>query len=205
MKKLFMTTAIASALALTAGTALAAATVGQPAPTFSAVDVHGKTVSLADFKGKHVVLEWTNPSCPFVVKHYDSGNMQGTQKQATDQGVVWLTINSTAEGSSDFKKPADLHAWMQKHQAPVTATLMDVDGKVGRAFGARTTPHMYIINPTGMLVYAGAIDSIRSANPADIPRATNHVKAALAETLAGKPVTVASTQPYGCSIKYADG
>lgn len=205
MKKLFMTTAIAAATALSAGTALAAASVGQPAPTFSAVDVHGKTVSLADFKGKHVVLEWTNPGCPFVVKHYNSGNMQGTQKAATEQGVVWLTINSTAEGSTDFKKPADLNAWMQNHKAPVTATLMDVDGKVGRAFGARTTPHMYIINPTGTLVYAGAIDSIPSANAADIPKATNHVKAALAETLAGKPVSVASTRPYGCSIKYADG
>lgn len=205
MKKLFMTTAIAAATALAAGTALAAATVGQPAPAFSAVDVHGKTVSLADFRGKHVVLEWTNPGCPFVVKHYNSGNMQGTQKAATEQGVVWLTINSTAEGNTDFKTPVDLNAWMQNHKAPVTATLMDVDGKVGRAFGARTTPHMYIINPTGTLVYAGAIDSIPSANAADIPRATNHVKAALAETLAGRPVTVASTRPYGCSIKYADG
>jgi peroxiredoxin len=194
-----------SALALAASTALAAATVGQPAPAFSATDVSGKTVSLADFKGKHVVLEWVNPGCPFVVKHYNSGNMQGTQKEAQDKGVVWLAINSTAQESGDFKKPADLAAWMNQHKAPVTATLMDADGKVGRAYGARTTPHMYIIDPAGMVVYTGAIDSIPSANPADIPKATNHVKAALAETLAGKAVSVASTRPYGCSVKYSSG
>jgi hypothetical protein len=205
MPKFLTLTALASAAAFAAGSAFAAATVGQPAPAFTAVDVNGKTVSLADFKGRHVVLEWTNPGCPFVVKHYDSGNMQGTQRQATGQGVVWLTLNSTAEGTKDYLRPADLDAWMRRHQAPVTATLMDADGKVGRAYGARTTPHMYIVNPAGTLVYAGAIDSIPNANAADIPRATNHVKAALAESLAGKPVTVAVTRPYGCSIKYADG
>jgi peroxiredoxin len=201
MKHLF----VATALALAAGTALAAATVGQPAPAFTATDVNGKTVSLADFKGKHVVLEWVNPGCPFVVKHYATQNMQGTQKEATGKGVVWLAVNSTAVGTTDYRKPADMAAWMTQQAAPVTATLMDADGKVGRAYGARTTPHMYIIDPQGKVVYTGAIDSIPSSNRDDIARATNHVKAALAETLAGKAVTVASTRPYGCSVKYADG
>jgi peroxiredoxin len=199
MKKIL----VATTLALAAAGALASAVVGQPAPAFSAVDTAGKTVSLADFKGRHVVLEWVNPGCPFVQKHYGAGNMQATQKEATAGGVAWLAVNSTAEGASDYRKPADMAAWMQQHKAAATATLMDVDGKVGRAYGARTTPHMYVIDPKGVLVYAGAIDSKPTANPADIPGATNHVKAALAETLAGKPVTVASTRPYGCTIKYS--
>lgn len=195
---------IASALALASSLAFAA-TVGQPAPAFSAVDTSGKTVSLADFKGKHVVLEWVNPGCPFVQKHYKPGNMQGLQKDYTAKGVVWLTISSTEPGASDYKKPADLAAWMKAGNAAATHTLMDDDGKVGKAYGARTTPHMYIINPVGTLVYAGAIDSNRSANPADIPGATNYVRQALDELLAGKPVSVSSTQPYGCSVKYSSG
>lgn len=199
MKKIL----VATTLALAAAGALASAVVGQPAPAFSAVDTAGKTVSLADFKGRHVVLEWVNPGCPFVQKHYGAGNMQATQREATAGGVAWLAVNSTAEGASDYRKPADMAAWMQQHKAAATATLMDVDGKVGRAYGARTTPHMYVIDPKGVLVYAGAIDSKPTANPADIPGATNHVKAALAETLAGKPVTLASTRPYGCTIKYS--
>lgn len=196
---------VATTLALAAAGAIAAATVGQPAPAFTAVDTAGKAVSLADFKGKHVVLEWVNPGCPFVVKHYNSANMQGTQKEAAAKGVVWLAINSTAPDATDFKAPAAMAQWMQGHKAAATATLMDADGKVGKAYGARTTPHMYIINPAGTLVYAGAIDSKPSSNPADIPSATNHVNAALAETLAGKPVTMASTKPYGCSVKYSSG
>ena len=193
----------ASALSLAAGTALAVASVGQPAPAFSATDLNGKTVSLADFKGKHVVLEWVNPGCPYVVKHYGSANMQGTQKEATAKGVVWLAINSTAVDHQDYRAPAALSQWMQGHKAAATATLMDVDGKVGRAYGARTTPHMYIVNPAGTLVYAGGVDNKPSSNPADIPSATNHVKVALAETLAGKPVSQPTTRPYGCSVKYA--
>lgn len=190
---------------LATGGALAAASVGQPAPAFSAVDTQGKTVSLADFKGRHVVLEWVNPGCPFVRKHYDSANMQDTQKMATAKGVTWLTINSTATEASDYMAPAELQSWMQKHQAAASATLMDADGKIGRAYGARTTPHMYVIDPAGKLVYAGAIDSKPTANPADIKTATNHVAKALDEALAGKPVTTASTQAYGCSIKYSSG
>ena len=190
-------------LALLSAAAFSAATVGQPAPVFSALDTAGKTVSLADFKGQHVVLEWVNPGCPFVVKHYGSQNMQGTQKVATGKGVVWLTINSTAAEHADYLKPAALAQWMQGHKAAASATLMDSDGSVGKAYGARTTPHMYLIDPKGLLVYAGAIDSKATANRADISTATNHVKAALADTLAGKTVAVASTPPYGCSVKYS--
>ena len=150
---------VATLLACAASAALAAATVGQPAPTFTATDTSGKTVSLADFKGKHVVLEWVNPGCPYVVKHYSSANMQGTQKDATAKGVVWLSINSTATEHGDYRAPAAMAQWMQSQKAAATATLMDADGKVGRAYGARTTPHMYIVDPKGTLVYAGAIDS----------------------------------------------
>ncbi len=194
---------LATALALATSAVFAAATVGQPAPAFTATDASGKTVSLADFKGKHVVLEWVNPGCPFVVKHYSSGNMQGTQKEATAKGVVWLAVNSTAADAGDYKKPADMTQWMQGQKAAATATLMDADGKIGKAYGARTTPHMYIVDPQGKLVYAGAIDDKPSTNVADIAKATNHVKVALNETLAGKAVSVASTQAYGCSVKYS--
>lgn len=190
-------------LGFAATSAMAVATVGQPAPAFTVSDATGKAVSLADFKGKHVVLEWVNPGCPFVVKHYSSANMQGTQKEATAKGVVWLAVSSTAPDASDYKKPAELASWMQGQKAAATATLMDDDGKVGKAYGARTTPHMYIVDPAGTLVYAGGIDDKPSSRASDIPTSKNYVKAALAETLAGKPVTQASTKPYGCSVKYS--
>jgi peroxiredoxin len=192
-----------AALALAASAAFANATVGQPAPAFTALDTSGKAVSLADFNGRHVVLEWVNPGCPYVVKHYGSGNMQGTQREAVAKGVVWLSVNSTAADSRDFRKPADMAAWMQQQKAAATATLMDAEGKVGRAYGARTTPHLYIIDPAGKLVYAGAIDSNPSSRQADIATATNHVKVALSESLAGKPVSTPVTRPYGCSVKYS--
>ena len=183
----------------------APAVVGQPAPAFTATDLSGKPVSLAEFKGKTVVLEWVNPGCPYVRKHYDSANMQGTQREAAAKGVVWLALNSTAQDHSDYKAPAAMAAWMSSQKAAASATLMDADGKVGRAYGARTTPHMYIIDPRGTLVYAGAIDNKPTANPADVATAINHVKVALAESLAGKPVSVAQTRAYGCSVKYASG
>ena len=173
----------AAALALASSAALAAATVGQPAPAFTAQDATGKTVSLADFKGKHVVLEWVNPGCPYVVKHYGSANMQGTQKEATAKGVVWLSVNSTAAEHGDYKAPADMAQWMQQQSAAPTATLIDADGKVGRAYGARTTPHLYIVDPKGLLVYAGGIDNKPTVNPADVATATNPVKVALAAAL----------------------
>ena len=197
MKMLLVT----AALALAANTAVA--TVGQPAPAFTVQDSSGKPVSLADFKGKHVVLEWVNPGCPYVVKHYGSNNMQGTQKDAAVKGVVWLAVNSTSAEHGDYKAPAAMAQWMQQHRAAASATLMDTDGKVGRAYGARTTPHLYIVDPKGLLVYAGGIDNKPSTNPADIPGATNHVKVALGEALAGKAISQATTRPYGCSVKYS--
>lgn len=189
-----------SALAFAAGAQ--AATVGQPAPDFTLKDATGKTVKLSDYKGKHVVLEWTNPGCPFVQKHYNSGNMPATQKDATGKGVVWLAINSTEKASRDYLEPAKLVAWKQERKSAPSAVLMDEEGTVGKSYGARTTPHMYIVSPQGQLIYAGGIDSIPSASAADIAKATNYVKTGLSEALAGKPITAASTQPYGCSIKY---
>lgn len=202
--KSLRTTAAAAAVAL-AGSAWAAASVGQPAPAFTAQDATGKTVSLADFKGKPVVLEWVNPGCPFVRKHYDSANMQGTQKEALAQGAVWLAINSTATDSRDYLSPVAMAQWMRQQGAGATATLMDTDGRIGRAYGARVTPHMYIIDAQGMLAYAGAIDSIPTSRAADVDKATNHVKQALAEVVAGKPVSTPTTRAYGCTIKYSDG
>ena len=195
-------TAFAAGL-VAASAAFAQAVVGQPAPAFSAVDAAGKTVSLADYKGKHVVLEWVNPGCPYVQKHYNSGNMPATQKAAVAKGVAWLTISSTAKDAGDYRPPAALASWIHGKQGAPTATLMDDEGKVGRAYGARTTPHMYLIDPQGRLVYAGAIDSKATANPADIATATNYVNQAIAEATAGKPVSQATTRAYGCSIKYA--
>ncbi len=193
------------AFAPTAWAQNAAATVGQQAPAFTATDLSGKTVSLADYKGKTVVLEWMNPGCPYVRKHYDSGNLPATQREAAAQGVVWLAINSTAKAHEDYLAPNALGAWMGQRKAVPTATLMDEPGTVGRAYGARTTPHMYIVDAKGVLVYAGAIDNKPSANPADIPGATNHVKVALADLKAGRPVSAPITRPYGCSVKYASG
>ena len=179
----------------------ASATVGQPAPDFKAADTTGKTRQLSDYKGKLVVLEWTNPGCPFVQKHY-SGNMQSLQKEFTGKGVVWLAINSTETGSGDYLAPARLAGWMGEKQAAASATLMDESGQIGQLYGAKTTPHMYIVNPQGQLVYAGAIDSIPSARVDDIKTATNYVRQGLNEALGGKAISVASSRAYGCSIKY---
>lgn len=190
---------------LGANAGAATATVGQPAPAFKAVDAAGKAVSLSDFKGKTVVLEWVNPECPYVRKHYDSANMQATQKAATAQGVVWLAVNSTHASHGDHKQPAEMLAWMQQRSAAPTATLMDGDGRIGRAYGARTTPHLYIVDAAGRLVYAGGIDDKPSANPADVKTAKNFVVAALAELRAGKPISQPVTRAYGCSVKYIDG
>jgi hypothetical protein len=201
--KTWIVSALFPAVLLAAAGAWAQAVVGQPAPAFSAKDLQGRPVALADFKGRHVVLEWVNPGCPFVQKHYDSGNMPATQKSAVDKGVVWLSVSSTARDARDYRPPADLAAWLKGRQAVPTATLDDADGKIGRAYGARTTPHMYLIDPQGRLVYAGAIDSKPSANPSDIKTATNYVSQAIGEALAGRPVSQSQTTAYGCSVKYA--
>ncbi|MBT9466768.1 thioredoxin family protein [Hydrogenophaga sp.] len=178
-----------------------AASVGQPAPDFTLMDTTGKPVKLSQFKGKAVVLEWNNPGCPFVKKHYQ-GNMQALQKEVTGQGAIWLAINSTRDDSGDYMAPAQLGRWMTEQKASPTAALMDEDGKVGQAYAARVTPHMYIVNAQGVLVYAGGIDSIASARVDDIPKATNYVRQAMAEIQAGKPVSVANSRAYGCSVKY---
>jgi hypothetical protein len=193
----------ASLLGLAATAVCAAAAIGQPAPAFSATDTAGKPVKLADYRGKTVVLEWVNPGCPYVRKHYGAANMQATQKSAIDKGVVWLAVNSTARDATDYLTPENMGAWMKEQKAYANATLMDAEGRIGRSYGARTTPHMYVIDAQGTLVYAGAIDNKPTSRAADIAGATNHVNQALAEVLAGKPVSVPATQPYGCTVKYS--
>lgn len=179
-----------------------AATPGQPAPDFTLPATDGKPVKLSDSKGKWVVLEWVNPGCPYVQKHYDSRNMQGLQKEYGGKDVVWLSVNSTKPSHADYLKPEAMAAWMKEKGGAPRAVLMDEQGKTGRAYDARTTPHMYVIDPAGKLVYAGAIDDKRSTNPADVKTAKNYVRAALSEAMAGKPVTTASTTAYGCTVKY---
>jgi peroxiredoxin len=175
---------------------------GSAAPDFTLTDGDGKSVHLADFRGKLVVLEWTNPECPFVRKHYDSRNMQGLQKEWGAKDVVWLTINSTRKSHFEFKTPAEMNAWMHARDGSPRAVLVDADSATARAYAARTTPHMFVIDPAGTIIYAGAIDDRRSTRPEDASTAHNYVRTALTETQAGRPVSVASTTPYGCSIKY---
>lgn len=193
---------IAAALALAAGSASAAARVGEAAPAFSLPDSNGKTVSLADFRGKTVVLEWTNDQCPFVRKHYGSGNMQSLQKYATGKGAVWLSIISSAPGKEGYVTGAEANTLTKTRGAAPSAVLLDGNGAVGHAYGAKTTPHMFVIDPAGKLVYMGGIDSIASADPDDIKSATPYVKVALDESMAGKPVSHAVTAPYGCGVHY---
>jgi peroxiredoxin len=182
----------------------AAAQVGQPAPNFKLNDAEGRTVSLADYKGKTVVLEWHNPGCPYVRKHYDSGNMQKTQAAARNAGTVWLTINSGAPGKQGHMSGAEAKALVAKEKARSTAYLLDPKGVVGKGYQAKTTPHMYIVDKAGTLVYAGGIDDKPTADKADIASARNHVLAALGEIQAGKPVSVATSRPYGCTVKYPE-
>lgn len=181
--------------------ALADAKVGQPAPTFTLKDADGKTRSLADFKGRTVVLEWNNPACPFVKKHY-SGNMQKQQGDATAQEVVWLTINSSAPGKQGSLDASGAKQVIARTGSKQTAYLLDSPGEVGHLYGAKTTPHMFVIDGTGTVRYAGAIDSIPSADKDDLAKATQYVPQALADLKSGQPVRVASAQPYGCSVKY---
>jgi hypothetical protein len=176
--------------------------VGKAAPDFRASDVSGRPVSLAQLRGKTVVLEWSNPECPSVKKHYESGNMQRTQAAATAGGVVWLTVNSSAPGNQGHMTPAEAKGFATGQQSRRTAYLLDSDGALGRRYGAKTTPHMYVINPAGTLVYNGGIDDKPTTDKADITGARNHVLAALSELKAGKPVSVATSRPYGCSVKY---
>ena len=176
--------------------------IGAPAPDFSATDSKGKKHSLSEYKGKYVVLEWFNPGCPFVVKHYGPGNMQKLQEQYTGKGVAWLSIDSAAPGLEGYLTPEQAEKQISEWKMRPTALLLDSEGKVGQAYGAKNTPHMFIINPEGKLIYAGAIDSKATPKPEDIASSTNYVKVALDESLSGKPVSNASTKPYGCSVKY---
>ncbi len=201
LRRTLLTTAATTALGFS-GHAFAAPAVGQKAPDFTLTDTAGKAVRLSDFKGKHVVLEWVNPGCPYVRKHYDSANMQGTQKEATAKGVVWLAINSTESAHYDYLPAPKLARWMADQKAAPTVTLMDEDGKAGQSYGARTTPHMYIVNPQGTLIYAGGIDSIPSSRQEDVKTAVNYVKQGITQALAGQPLSNAATRPYGCSVKY---
>jgi peroxiredoxin len=200
IKTLFITCAL---FAATTGLGFAEVEIGKATPNFTLPDTNGKTHSLADFKGKYVVLEWYQPDCPFVGKQYRSGNMQALQKEYTAKGVVWLSIDSSAPGEQ-ANYPADkLNEFAAKDGAARTALLLDPAGDVGKLYGAQTTPDMYVINPNGILVYKGAIDNKRSTDLADVKTATNYVKTALDAVLAGKAVSTTSTRPYGCSVKYA--
>lgn len=191
-----------AALAILPTAAWATSELGKPAPLFTATDSNGKSWSLADLKGKVVVIETTNHDCPYVVKHYRSGNMQAQQREAAAKGVVWLTSASSAKGEEGFVTAAQANDLTQKRSAAPAAVLLDPQSKIARAYGATVTPHMYIVDAQGVLVYKGGIDSIPSSSASDVPKAKQYVRVALEEVLAGKPVAEASTRPYGCSLKY---
>lgn len=190
--------------ALAASPAVADQITGQPAGNFRLMSADGKAVTLAQFRGKPVVLEWNNPGCPYVQKHYDSGNMQAAQAKARSMGAVWLTINSGAPGKQGHMNGAEAKAFVAAQKAQPTAYLLDPQGRVGKGYGAKTTPHLYLIDAAGKLVYQGGIDDKPTADKADIAGARNHLLAALAEVKAGKKVSVPESRPYGCSVKYAD-
>jgi peroxiredoxin len=191
----------ASSVAL-APDARAAPVVGQPAPAFAVPDTTGKTRTLAELAGKTVVLEWTNHDCPFVRKHYESGNMQALQKRYADPGTVWLSVVSSAPGKQGHVSPAEAGRLTESRAAAPSAVLLDESGAMGRAYDARTTPHMYIITPDGKLAYMGGIDSVASTDQADLARATPYFALAMEEVRAGRPVSNPVTRPYGCSVKY---
>jgi peroxiredoxin len=200
--------AVAISLALGAGgsllkaAALTAPTPGTPAPSFTANDINGATVSLSDYLGKTIILEWTNDGCPFVGKHYNSGNMQALQRRFTAAGDVWLTIASSAPGEQGYVTPADARADLARWHASPSDFLLDPNGAVGKLYGAKATPTMAVIDPKGVLAYIGAIDDTPSTDLDDVKTAKNYVAAALDELAAGKPVAVSATRAYGCSIKY---
>jgi peroxiredoxin len=193
----------AVALATSVGFAtLARAQEGKNAPDFTAVDSNGKSHQLSSFKGKTVVLEWTNDGCPYVQKHYGGGNMQALQKAANDAGVVWLTVISSAPGTQGHVVGAAANKLTTDRKAQPTAVLLDPTGKVGKLYDAKTTPHMYVVDPNGKLAYAGAIDDKPTANQADLKGARNYVSEALTAVAAGKAPAVPTTRAYGCSVKY---
>ena len=200
------TTFVAAAIAVAIAAApitTHASKIGAPAPNFKGTDSKGAVHNLSDFKGKWVVLEWHNEGCPYVKKHYGGQNMQRLQKEWTAKGVVWLTILSSASGQQGHMEPAQANAYFAKQHATPSAILLDPSGEIGRLYDAKTTPHMFVINPEGVLVYNGAIDDKPTSEQADLATASNYVSAALTEGMAGKAVTTATSRPYGCGIKYA--
>jgi AhpC/TSA family protein len=193
---------VATVLTLVSTTPARAAQVGAPAPGFHGTDSNGKTQSLDQYKGKYVVLEWHNHDCPYTIKHYKSGNMQSLQKEWTAKGVVWLTVISSAPGTQGYVDAAEENAYMKKMGARPTAAILDPKGEIGHLYGAKTTPNMFIIDPTGKLIYAGAIDDHATTEISDIQSSKNYVSAALSEAMNGKAVETPVTRPYGCSVKY---
>lgn len=193
---------VALILLLVPAFAGAAPKVGDPAPAFSGTDTIGKVWTLDDLRGEPVILEWTNHDCPYVVKHYGADNMQALQKEAAEAGFTWLSVISSAPGKQGHVSPAEADELTRSRGAAPAAVLLDADGTIGRAYAARTTPHMFIIDEAGTLIYAGGIDDRPTTNPADIDGATNYVRAAMDNRAAGKPVAQAVTRPYGCSVKY---
>jgi len=181
-----------------------AARVGEKAPDFTATDSNGTQHTLSQYAGKYVVLEWHNNGCPYVRKQYNSGNMQELQKEWTARGVIWLTVISSARGMQGYVTADEENAYIKQVNASPTAALLDPTGKLGHLYDAKTSPHMFVINPSGTLIYDGAIDDMPTTDPADVPGATNYVSQALEEAMAGKPVTLATSRPYGCSVKYAN-
>ena len=201
MRKVSSLLAFAIVLTLSA-LATAAVRVGQPAPDFTAVDSNGQTHSLSEYKGKYVVLEWHNNGCPFVRKHYESGNMQKLQRDWTSKGVIWLTVISSAPGQQGYVTASEENSYLKQMGAAPTAALLDPQGAVGHLYGAKTSPHMFVVNPQGVLIYDGAIDDKPTTDKADVNNAKNYVNAALTSAMSGKPVDQATTRPYGCSVKY---
>ena len=191
------------AAAMILGSALGfGAKVGEPAPAFAVKDTKSREYKLSDYNGKYVVLEWQNKDCPFVQKHYNSNNMQKLQREWTGKGIVWLTVLSSAPGKQGYLTVVQADAWVAEKKAAPTAFLLDPTGTMGRAYGAKTTPHLFVIDPKGNLIYNGAIDDKPTTELSDVPGARNHVSAALSEAAAGKPVSVPAAAPYGCSVKY---
>jgi alkyl hydroperoxide reductase subunit AhpC len=183
---------------------LVAAKIGQPAPDFTATASNGKSFRLGDYRGKYVVLEWHNNGCPYVGKHYKSGNMQRLQKEWTGRNVIWFTILSSAPGQQGYVTATEENAYLAKMQAAPTAALLDPNGEIGHLYDAKTSPQMVVINPEGIVIYDGAIDDKPTTDLSDVPGATNYVSRALEQAMAGKPVGTPSTRPYGCSVKYSD-
>src|SRR5579884_4237590 len=197
--RFFVTPVLAALFAVCAQ----AVQVGTPAPDFTATDTHGQVHSLSEYRGKYVVLEWHNRECPFTRKHYESGNMQRLQREWTAKGVIWFTVISSAPGQQGYVTAEQENAYIRQVKAAPTAVLLDPSGQLGHLYNAKTTPHMFIINPEGILIYDGAIDDRPTTNSADIPTSTNYVSQALKEAMAGKSVSVPVSRPYGCSVKYA--